>query len=418
MQKTLWLATFLIFGSVTLGELGRVPLLGANGILPNDLLIGVVVLFWLFQKTFGDRSWPKTKLWTPFLVFSGLAAISLLNANRNLAVSETLASGFYAIRFVEYFLWTLVIFDLAKNAPKTRSRLFAVLLLAALALSVLGFLQLKFFPDFKEFQAQGWDPHQNRLLSTWFDPNFLGGMLTFTLCLTGAHLLGKRGGTQKVTLGVITLILLVALFLTYSRSAYLALIISGLFLGILRSPKVLLAGLLAGLLLVSVSDRAYERLSDMAHSAKSLLATDTLELPDATARLRIESWQNAITLFKDHPWLGIGYNTYAYVQADYGFVKSLDQHSATGSDSTLLTILATTGIMGFMAYLWLLGTMLWETFRRRDEPMALGTFTGLLGLLVHSIFVNSLLFPPLLIFVYTAVGLSLGNPKKSLTKRA
>jgi len=35
---------------------------------------------------------------------------------------------------------------------------------------------LKFFPSFKDLRMNelGWDPHEGRLLSTWFDPNYVG----------------------------------------------------------------------------------------------------------------------------------------------------------------------------------------------------------------------------------------------------
>jgi len=410
MKRFYFIGLIFVFLFAALGELARLPIATANGILPNDLLLALLTGVWLFDKIVLERTWPSLKLSVPFLAFVGIATLSLLNGSQTLTLKETFLSGLYLVRFIEYGALIFIVSDLTNNDPKTYRRLFHILLASAGLLAILGFFQLKFFPDFTEFQDQGWDPHINRLLSSWFDPNFVGGLFAFVLSLILGFSLNlplKKSWPYFLFAGV----LLLALFLTYSRSAYLAFMVAVGILGIFKSPKLLIGGLIAVLLLVSISDRAADRFTNMIYSAQSLMDSSSAELPDATARLRIESWQNAWTIIQDHPWLGVGYNTYAYVQRDYGFVKALEKHSATGSDSTLLTIWATTGLVGLTIYIWFLGTLLYTSFFNRKNGLALGFMAGLLGLLVHSIFVNSLLFTPLLIFIDTSVGLILTHPK-------
>lgn len=414
MKKVLMTGMGLSMVAVVLGELSRLPILTANGFLPNDLLVGLLGGLWLFHNLFVQRRFPQHALWWPFLAFTALSLVSLLHAGLSLPRGEWTGASLYWIRFVEYGLLIFLVADLA-NQKKRANRMESWLYAAAFALAILGFLQLKFFPDFEalEFDEIGWDPHQNRLLSTWFDPNFLGGLFAFVLSLIASRFLNETSLKKRALLTGVGLTVLAALFLTYSRSAYLAFLVPVFFLGVLKSKKILVGGLVAMLLLVSVSDRAYERVSDMVYSAQSLLVTDATELPDATARLRVQSWQNAWAIFSDHLWLGVGFNAYAYVQNDYGFAKSLDVHSASGSDATLLTVLATTGLLGFTAYSWFLIAIVRQLFRRRHEPLALGTLAGFSGLLIHSFFVNSLLFSPLLIFFYAAIGLSLPSPSQT-----
>lgn len=395
MHRFFLIGIVFVFIFAITGELTRLPLGPGNGILPNDLLLAILAGSWIFHKTFNERKWPTSKLWVPFFLFVAIAFISLLNAWRGLTLNEFLTSGFYLFRFVEYFFLIFIVNDLRQKFPT--SKLFNLLLGSALIIAVLGFLQLQFFPDFDSMQELGWDPHENRLLSTWFDPNFIAGMLAFVICL------GLSKKPRPVLAGMI-LVLLFALLVTYSRSGYLTLIAGVGVLGLLKSRKLLIWIIVLSLILVSVSGRAQDRVQDLYHSAKSMV-TDTAELPDATARLRIESWQNALFIFEKNPILGVGYNTYTYVQSDYGFVKKLTNHASSGSDSTLLTILATTGILGFTAYAWLLLTILYIAFQNRKNAMAIGFFAGFCGLLVHSLFVNSLLYSPILIFFYAAFGL-------------
>lgn len=406
MKKLFLIGLLATIALSVIGELMRLPIGPDNGLLPNDVLAGALSLTWLLHKTLIERTWPKTILWAPFLSFSAIALISLLNGAHELTLRETLISSLYWIRFVEYFLLTFIALDLARE-PHHRTLLTTGLITGATLLALAGFIQLHVMPDFGSFEALGWDPHNGRLLSTWFDPNFVGGLFAFVLCLNTGLLLDKKTTPSfKKWLLLSTGILLYALLLTYSRSAYLALMGGISIIGILRSRQLLFTAFLTFLLLISLSARAQERVINLYHTAESLIGIGA-ELPDATARLRLDSWAGAKTMIHDKPVLGIGFNTYAYAQNRYGFLDDLKRHSASGSDSTLLTIWATTGTLGFITYLWLLGTILWTSFHKRRNGLKLGLFTGIIALLIHSIFVNSLLFTPLLIFVYITLGITL-----------
>ena len=325
-------------------------------------------------------------------------------------------SGLYLVRFVEYFLLAFLTFDLARD-PKYKRGILIALILGAILLAFAGFFQLNIMPDFGSFEELGWDPHRDRLLSTWFDPNFIGGLFAFMLCLTIGLLLDKKTASRtKGWLLMATVILLYALLLTYSRSAYLALAGGIGTLGLIRSRKLLIGSLVIAIVFISISNRAEERVVNLYHTAQSLIGVGA-ELPDATARLRLDSWRGAWTMIQDKPILGIGFNTYAYAQNRYGFLDDLKKHSATGSDSTLLTIWATTGTLGFLAYLWLLATFLWTAWGHRRNGLTLGFLAGMIGLLIHATFVNSLLFTPLLVFIYLSAGITLSITPAHVSRR-
>lgn len=406
MKKLFLIGLLTILGFAVLGELTRLHIGPGNGLLPNDIIVAALGGTWLIHKTLIERSWPKSILWAPFLAFCAIATISLLNGSREITAKETLISGLYLIRFIEYFLLTFIALDLSNN-PKYKRIILNALIVSATLLAIAGFIQLKIKPDFGTFEVLGWDPHQGRLLSTWFDPNFIGGLFAFSLSLITAIILDKKTNKHtKKWLIISGTLILYALLVTYSRSAYLAFLGGMGVIGLIRSRQLLIGIIIASILLISVSTRAQERVVNLYYTAQSLIGIGA-ELPDATARLRLDSWDGAWTIIQDKPMLGIGFNTYAYAQNRYGFLDDLKKHSATGSDSTLLTIWATTGILGFLTYLWLLGTILWINFKNRSNSLALGMFAGTVALLVHSIFVNSLLFTPLLIFAYITLGLSL-----------
>ncbi len=396
----------------SLGELVRLPWGPGNGLLPNDLWLALVGGVWFIDKTLIRRRWPKSALFAPFATFVVIATLSLIHGSAVLAPKEVLISSLYLIRFIEYFLIIFIVSDLTQiNAPSPPARILNTILLAGLIVAIAGFIQLKWFPSFESFEQLGWDPHIGRLLSTWFDPNFTGGLLAFLVIVGTAKVLSRFSnfGFRNFLVfrySIFVFIFLYSLLLTYSRSSYLMLVAGLGIIGLIKSKKLLLIGALAIALLLTVSPRAGDRVVDLYYTGQSLFGL-TAELPDATARLRLNSWRSAWIIIQDHPFLGVGYNTYTYAQANYGFIDDLKKHSASGSDSTLLTIWATTGIFGLLAYLWILGTILYITFRHRQNPLSLGVLAGTIGLLVHSLIVNSLLFTPFLVFYYTAVGLAL-----------
>ena len=268
---------------------------------------------------------------------------------------------------------------------------------------VLGYVQFYVYPDISKFSTVGgFDPHIGRLLGTWMDPNFLGGLLAFFLPLMLGFWYQSDDKKTKYWLGALILLCIYALFLTFSRSAYLAgLGGMGLFF-LFRDPKIILVGIVVASLGLATSERAQKRVGELAGTMASVVLRDTDEV-DATAKLRVQSWQRSFGLWQKYPVLGIGYNTYRFRGAEEGVVDE-KFFSAGGSDSTLLTVLVTTGVFGLLAFLWFYLDLWIRNFVRwRQAPrtlsflsggeLYLGFVAGWTAILVHSVFVNSLLFP-------------------------
>ncbi len=133
---------------------------------------------------------------------------------------------------------------------------------------------------------------------------------------------------------------------------------------------------------------------------------------DITSQKRVESWNEAATIMDGHWLFGVGYNTITYRKLDKGLIPDTKKHSASGTDASLLNILLTTGIIGLLAYLVLLYSivyMLWKLFRsntnKTHQGYALGGLAGVIGILGHSFFVNMLFFPLFLIYFFPLLAL-------------
>jgi len=474
-KNKLKLGLYIIIFLPVLGELIRLPFGPENGVLVSDLLIPILSAFWLYRyisdtphltgKKFLPK-WDKPKkppLTLPFSLFIIVGILSLSQSLLFLSPYEVIYGSMYLVRWFFYGLLYFITFHSIKNEKDFRGVLTA-LTISALLLAIAGFIQLTLYPDLAELEEKGWDPHINRLVSTWLDPNFVGGLLAFISTILLGITLHLKQLKSKIGLSIIILILVTALFLTYSRSAYLALAGGFFVVSLIKSKKLIIIGLILAIIGISASDRAQQRTAELVQSVTSIF-TETPQTPDPTARLRLKNYQQTLYLIEKRPILGSGYNNLRAVNHQEGFVKNTEIHSAAGSDSSLLTILATTGILGFIPFLLIyiiaLATTLkarssfkvwpqarssfkvWPQARNNNTPTVpqpspsangegwltgkvgetdgngwagyhLGLFGGIISLLIHSLFVNSLLYSPILIYFWIALGLSKPTPPAPL----
>jgi len=128
---------------------------------------------------------------------------------------------------------------------------------------------------------------------------------------------------------------------------------------------------------------------------------------EASIKARLINWKQSLIIAKDHPFFGVGFNTYRYAQKNYGFLEEKNwqvSHAGAGADSSLLFVLATTGIVGLSAYLLLLKRILDALFSIPLSPPSLAAFASLLALLVHSLFANSLFYPWIMGWLWILLG--------------
>lgn len=422
MNKALLFLIGLLLLLPVSGELWRLSVFGVD-LLPSDLLIPVLFVLWVADKLKNDCVFRVGKIGRFVLLFLFAVLFGYALNLFRFPFVEMLTAFTYLGRFFMYAVLTFIVYDLSERDGR-ESVCRVVLggtLVSFLLISTLGFLQLWLFPSFLDLglDLAGWDPHVGRLLSTWFDPNFVGGYLAFSLSIVFALGLYARHQRRTVwffALAGLAFLGLAALYYTFSRSGYLAMAAVIFVLAFLKSRKLLFAVFCLAVLGFAFSPRVQERVGEGWESGKALFGIDSQSPLDPTARLRVESWSRAIDIIADHPWIGVGYSRYAYEinQRGYGL---LSDHDAGGSDSSLLTIWATTGIVGLAAYLFIgfsaAVAALKNSWQKSDflSYLSAGLLAGFTGMAVHSVFVNSLLFP--LIMVYLWMGLALLDEPRS-----
>ncbi len=132
---------------------------------------------------------------------------------------------------------------------------------------------------------------------------------------------------------------------------------------------------------------------------------------ESTIQFRLINYGQSLVIARDNPLFGVCFNAYRYAQGRHGFLVGEElrsSHAGAGGDSSLLFVLATTGMIGLTVYLWLWGKALWLG---RANLLVLAT---LLSALIHSLFINSLFYPWIMAWLWLVLGLVKENKKSSV----
>ena len=390
--QVLQVATFFILGA----NVARVPLLALDkGTAPlglNDVAV-LATLFAGAVVMLRTRSMRLNDVAVGAMLFAAVGALSAVSAvpRFGLSAHELTVSLAYLVRWFVYFGVYLVVI----NCVRTRDvwRLWSALEWTMILFAAFGIVQAIFLPDFFKIVNPDvrayvdYDPQGHRLASTVLEPNVAAAMILTVLLVQIALIsAGVRVRIWK------PLLLLLALGMTVSRSGALGLFVGGL---VIISVRGLSRRLLKFAIPVAVLILA--GLPSLLAYAAQLGKTG---ISDASATARLVMWARAFATFLDHPWFGIGFNTYGFVMERRGFER-MTNNSSYSVEGGLLFVAVMTGIVGLAVYcgmMWFMWRRCRRTWRDPDSSpeqrgFSIGAAAATAAILVHSVFVNSLLVP-------------------------
>ena len=320
---------------------------------PIDLIV-FCGAFWAILKKYKKPTW--FKCFDRLLFFALISWIFSLFYFRDIGVFYGLL---YLVRLFSYLYFTLFIFNFSKF-KKNINLLTNSLISISLISSLFGWIQFFKFPDVKPFFVFGWDEHLYRLVGTFLDPTFLGLIIVFGALIS----IYKKKYLAFIFLAF-------SLMFTYSRASYLSLFIGIFYLAIIqkniRKYLLFIPIFLFVVLLIPTTKN---------HSINFFRSFSAIA--------KVGNYQRTIEVFNLSPVFGIGYNNLCFVKNKFFEVESYQSHACSGSDSSLLFILSTTGVIGliilleFLINLWKCSDLLFRSI--------------LISTLVHSLFSNSLFY--------------------------
>ncbi len=366
---------------------------------PHDILAGLIFMVVLLEFAATRKKIKEKKLFVMISLFLLIGFISLAINSGYLSVQAFLTSFAYLVRYASY---VSIIFAFQFLDKKFKDSLNVKLITAGTIFVLLGYVQYFFYPNLRNLYYLGWDEHLYRFFSTFLDPNFAGAFLVLILILLSENIIPRiRNRNRKLfILAFIWGITLAAIFLTYSRSAALMLLIAAsVFLVIHKVYKAILLVLVA--LIISFFIFPNPNLQGLS------------PIRIASTEARIGSARGAIKIISKNPIIGVGFNAYRYAQIRYGLVDekaTLISNAGAGTDNSYLFILATSGILGFVVFVlfWVnIIKVIVETIR--TEFYARIALASIAAILLNTLFINSIFYPPIMAWIFMLIGITVNR---------
>ncbi|MCL7455317.1 MAG: O-antigen ligase family protein, partial [Anaerolineae bacterium] len=214
---------------------------------------------------------------------------------------------------------------------------------------------------------------------------YLGRVLPLTLAAAG-WMTGQQRRRWLYALGA--LIIGAALFLTYSRGAWLVGVpASLLFLGVVRGRRVaaiaVAALVLVGAILLLVA--GVGRL------------TSLLDASQGTTFFRLQLWRSSWGMIRDHPVLGVGLDNFLYFyRSHYVLPTAWEEFNLSHPHNLVLDAWLRLGLPGLVTMAWLLLAFFrrgWHLYQRLPETserlLVLGLLAGMVNFAAHGLVDNA-----------------------------
>lgn len=380
LLKILFLVNFI---SLLFGEVIRVQVFSIEARL-LDITSAILFAYWIFYCVM-IRKLSKIII-HPMLLFIIFAFMSLVLNLSKLSLDQFTVSLLYLLRWVVYAGIFSIVLSFDKNFKNLIKK--ALLFIGAIIV-MLGYIQYFFYNDLGNLYYLGWDEHLYRLFSVFLDPNFAGIFFVLYLIFLLDYILKNiKNKFNSFILSVVLFAAIGSIFLTYSRSAVLTMLVGILlYLVLKKKVKYIFLLILGTLMITSFLPRAYK-------------TEGTNFIRTASSEARISSYLQGISIFKENPIYGVGFNAYRFAKDRNLQIKAktnIGSHADSSNDNSFLFVLATTGVIGFSFFV-----LMWYKLLNiyGKSPMVIAS---VIALFVNSLFINSLFYTPILFWIWTVM---------------
>ncbi len=348
-EASLYLTALLIPFSINVSE--KIPSVAFNMSVPSEPLLILLMLLFVW-RIIREKRYPSALARHPIsiclYVYLAWMFVTALNSTMPLVSFKFLLSKLWFILPCYFFLAELV-FRQERNALK-------FLMCYALGLGIvvcITTVKHMHLGDVRKVAYWVMSPYYN-------DHTAYGAVLAFFSCLLPGFLCMKSEKKSIRRLSAVLLALvLTGLYLSYSRAAWLSLVIAIAVYVLMRlrirfRTVAIVSIIGAALILTFADDVMYKLNKNDTESSKNLvehLQSMTNISSDASNVERINRWTSAIAMFKQKPLLGWGPGTYQFQYAPFQYSKyrtiiTTDAGDGGNAHSEYLGLLSEEGIPG------------------------------------------------------------------------
>ncbi|OGM37479.1 hypothetical protein A3F01_03475 [Candidatus Woesebacteria bacterium RIFCSPHIGHO2_12_FULL_38_11] len=373
--------------------------------------------------------------------------------------------GFMSSVSYSFVYWAYVSNMNRESTHKALKFLFS----SALIVSMWGILEQTghslsclLFPEFKSFDVSCWvQDVKNRVFATIGQPNWLAAWIVVIIPLAWAYgisnklkksnykVLNKLFWIMLSTLFLLTLLYtksrsglgaFVLAFFLFWISTFLLFSFNKIHTTVLKKLIVfsfLITLLMTGFIIFAVGTPWTPRLRDLISNQQSTTDSQQPAAPVGPAlevggtesgKIRGIVWKGAIDIWKHYPILGTGVETFAFSYynfrpVEHNLVSEWD-YLYNKAHNEYLNFAATTGTLGLLSYLFLIGAVLYQitkisiTSSQKDPNsyilLPISLLAGFSSILVTNFFGFSVVIVALLFLLYPAMAVTLGHESKSV----
>jgi O-antigen ligase len=286
--------------------------------------------------------------------------------------------------------------------------LYAEITLMGLIFAVVGFYQYEtrdIFQNPKVIFSNAYAPFF-RVNSVFWDPSVYGRFLVLAMAPSIVLVVLGRSLRLRLVAVAALVVMWLGLLISFSQSSFAALLVVAIGAAFVAwrwralVAVALAAAVLAGMAVAQPQIR------------RSIQHHTTHGLNSATSG-RYNLVANGIRIAEHHPVLGVGVGGFKRAYADRVHLKGKDPKKAA-SHNTPVTVAAETGVVGLALFVWLLGSVLAQAFRRAGH-VGLIAGLGLAAILCHSLFYNAFFEDPLTWVLFGLVALA--SPLQLVVRR-
>ena len=381
---------YTFFFTLSLGQLSRLSFLNSqfNIYAPDVVLVFTLLYLFLRYKLRPITSSTKGFRFTFLLLI--FLAVTFLVGIVHFSVQENIVSFSYFLRLLLYWLVFFYAIFWRKKDKHSINHFKKGCYVFAASVLITSVIQYFLYPDLRNIEYLGWDPHLHRMVGTFLDTAVAASVYG----ILAIFFLGRK---QFILFAVF----LLGVLLTYSRSAYIGIIIFTVIFIVrqklvhtwLQKPAHLFLTLAVTM---AVFTSIIFLLPKPFGEGGNLLRT-------ITVASRLTDYEEAITLWQKDPLIGVGFNRLRYAKEQAHFVgqeKIEVSHSGASLHSSYLILLVTGGIIGLILYILFLK----EVFLRSALGCYLFIYVGIISL-ADNILLHAFILP-LVLFLLVADQLS------------
>lgn len=294
-----------------------------------------------------------------------------------------------SIRDLAIHIGSLCVFLLIMQIVKDRKDfniVVSVVVTAATLMSLIGIMQyftgVAIRKEWVDVQAN--PDLKARVYSLFGNPNTFAEYLVMLCPLSVGLMWETRDTKKKLFFMATTAIQLIAILLTMSRGGWIGIAAAAFFFLLFVQKRLLLLAIPAGVVGLSLLPSSYfNRILSIFNFA------------DSSTAYRFKMWDITIGgVIRDHFFTGVGLGHLPFKQTFETYIRTMPIYH---SHNTFLQVFAELGLMGFLIFIFLIGTVfkvgyVWliKSKERYYNIMGSAMLGGFFGVLVHGFFENVL----------------------------